>query len=537
MRLFLFLWLLLSVPAGASAQQLVVSESPDSVSIAIYRAPGRGADEPINRNYPRGYALITETRTIDLPQGEAKVRFEGVAEGMYPESAIISGLPQGVIEKNRDARLLSPAGLVDAYLRRSVTLQRTDSATGAIRMQEAILRTGSQGGIVLETEDGFEALRCTGLPERLLFDEVPADLSPRPTLSVLTESERPVRATIQLTYLAEGFDWEANYIVEAKAAGVQRSDAAADSDAAQKLSLFAWLTVANGGDQSFPDAQLLAIAGEPNKERRATQPQSPPVNLRLQCWPDDTTSDVPLRRLAKLGFAPPPPPPPPPPAPALAMGESIVVTGSRVSRADSAVPVAAIQAAQEDLGDLKLYRVPEPITVAAEAQKQVAMITQPMVAYRSFYRGRFSGQDNCCGDGVPRPLELLLRADNKQEDGLGLPLPQGKVAVYEPSEYGPLLVGQTYLGDKAVGQEVELPLGPRAEVQWAISAPDEKRPRRFELLLSNASARPVDVEIEVPFELRRGRGFDKIDGVPTWRGTIPAQGERRLSFEIRKPRQ
>ncbi len=533
MRLPLFLIALILLPSPAFAQPLVVSDAPDSVSIAIYRAPGRGADVRIDRNYPRGYALITETRTIDLPQGESKLRFEGVSEGMYPESAIISGLPQGVIEKNRDARLLSPAGLVDAYLRRSVSLQRTDPATGAVRTQAAILRTGSQGGIVIETDEGFEALRCTGLPERLLFDEVPKDLSPRPTLSVLTQSDRPVRATLQLTYLAEGFDWEANYIVEARATGAQTGDAADDPGDSQRLSLFAWLTVANGGEQSFADAQLLAVAGEPNREGRATQPQSPPVQLRLQCWPDDTTSDIPLRRQANFNAVPPPPPPPPAPM-AMMAGESIVVTGSRVSRADSAVPIAVLTAEQEDLGDLKLYRVPEPITVAAKAQKQVAMIAQPKVSYASFFRGRFTGNDLCCGDGLPRPLDLIFRAQNETSDGLGLPLPQGRVAVYEPSEYGPLLVGETRLGDKSVGQEIELPLGPRPDLQWAISAPDEKHPRRFELLLTNAAARAVDVEIEVPFELRRSRGFNKIDGVPTWKGIIPASGERRLSFEIEK---
>jgi len=523
MRLLAVLITLLLWPGALAAQQTVVSSAADTVQIAIYRAPNRGAGQPIDRRFPRGYALITETRTVDLPQSDAKLRFEGVSEGMLPESAIISGLPQGVIEKNRDARLLSPAGLVDAYLRRRVTLQRTNRATGAVRTQDAILRTGSQGGILIETDQGIEALRCTGLPERLLFDEVPADLSPRPTLTVLTTSERPVRATLTLTYLAEGFDWDANYIVEAKAPGGSTT-----TDSAQALSLFAWLTVANAGDQSFPDAQLIAIAGNPNKERAARPPQSPPVRLRLECWPDDTTtSDLPLYSAGDY----PPPPPPPPPAMAPAR-ESIVVTGSRMR---SAVPVAAIQAAQEDLGDLKLYRVPEPITVAANAQKQVAMIVKPAVDYRSFYAGSFTAQDACCGDGKPRPLELTLRARNRSDSGLGIPLPQGQVAVYEPSDYGPLLVGQTDLGDKAVGQKVELALGNRPDVQMAVSLPDAKRPRRFELTLTNALARAVDAEIAIPFELKRCRGVEKVDGVPTWKVRVPANGEQRLRFELKKP--
>ena len=57
-------------------------------------------------------------------------------------------------------------------------------ATGAVREQEAIVRSGAGGAVVLETEAGFEALRCTGLHETLVYDRVPPGLSARPTLSV-----------------------------------------------------------------------------------------------------------------------------------------------------------------------------------------------------------------------------------------------------------------------------------------------------------------------------------------------------------------
>ena len=96
-----------------AAQSVTVSDTPENVSLTVYRATGRG-DQPINANWPAGYALITETRTVNIPAGDAVIRFEGVAEGMFPESAIVTGLPSGVREKNRDARLLSAQGLIDA---------------------------------------------------------------------------------------------------------------------------------------------------------------------------------------------------------------------------------------------------------------------------------------------------------------------------------------------------------------------------------------------------------------------------------------
>ena len=42
-------------------------------------------------------------------------------------------------------------------------------------------------------------------------------------------------------------------------------------------------------------------------------------------------------------------------------------------------------ATQEDLGDLKLYRIPEPVTVNAKGQKQVAMIVKPGAKFDRLY--------------------------------------------------------------------------------------------------------------------------------------------------------
>jgi len=122
----LLMWVAaLLAPAPVLAQAsapVVVSAKIDDAAVTVYRAPNR-AGGPINPNWPQGFAFITETRTVALPAGTSVLRFEGVADGLLPETAVVSGLPDGVVEKNRDNRLLSPAGLVDAYLKRSVTLR------------------------------------------------------------------------------------------------------------------------------------------------------------------------------------------------------------------------------------------------------------------------------------------------------------------------------------------------------------------------------------------------------------------------------
>lgn len=56
---------------GAASAQPVTSPAPDSVSVTIYRNPDRPADRPIELGWLRGYALVTEQRTVTIPAGRA----------------------------------------------------------------------------------------------------------------------------------------------------------------------------------------------------------------------------------------------------------------------------------------------------------------------------------------------------------------------------------------------------------------------------------------------------------------------------------
>ncbi len=509
---------------SATAQTVITSPEPEAVSLTVYRGQKYG-NAPIDPNWPTGYALVTETRTVAIPAGESVVRFEGVAEGMFPESAIVTGLPKGVKEKNRDARLLSPLGLVDAYLKREVTITRTSKATGVVREYPAFITSAPGGAVILQTNEGYEALHCTGLPERMGFDKVPANLSAKPTLSVITQSDKPTTAKLTLTYMAAGFDWQANYIAQVQ----ERS-----ADGKGKVDMFAWLTLANGGNQSFVNANTMAIAGEPNRVRRGAQARPTGGPLNLKCWPMQRTDQVPYRP----GYYPAPPPPPPAPALMYLEGaaDSIVVTAQKLRRADMAMaaPIAVVVAEQEDLGDLKLYRIPEPVTVNAKGQKQVAMLVKPGAAFEHYYAanvGNYSGES--------QPMTLMLRGQNKTDKGLGLPMPQGQVMIFENSSYGPLLAGESALKDRAIGEEVEMTVGQSSDVRMQVTLMSEKgRTQRWKVELTNARSSSINVEVEIPHELRgKVKDVAKVDGVPTWKATVGGNGEAVLFYDVRLERE
>lgn len=506
-----------------AAQNLSVSLEPEAVSLTVYRGQSN-RNIPIDPSWPKGYALITETRTLTIPEGESIIRFEGVAEGMLPESAIVTGLPKGVREKNRDARLLSPLGLVDAYLKREVTVIRTDRATGKSREYSALITSAPGGAVILQTSEGYEALQCTGLPERMTFAKLPKNLSAKPTLSVITQSDRPTTVKVNLTYIAAGFDWQANYIAQ-----IQSRIPGGEA----KVDLFAWLTLANGGNQSFVNANTMAIAGALNRVGRAQQAKPSGGGLNLKCWPTQRTHEVPYR----LGYSPPAPPPPPAPAAYLeSESDNIVVTAQRMRRESfaSAAPVAVVVAEQEDLGDLKLYRIPEPVTVNAKGQKQVAMMVKPGVAFTHHYAGSVQNYGT-----TSQPMNLNLRSKNISEKGLGLPMPQGQVMIFETSEYGPLIAGESSLNDRAIGEDIEMEVGQSSDVRMQVTPLTEKvGNQRWKIEITNARSSPVNVEVEIPYELKgKLKAISIIDGVPTWKATVAGNGSATLFYELNLQRE
>ncbi len=522
------------VPAdGLLARETVDASTPQELAVTVYRDPQRGQDQRMDRRWPRGFAMISEIRTVTLPPGESSIRFTGVAEGMVAVSAIVTGLPGGTIEKNRNADLLSPAALVDRTLGNRVTITRTDPATGVARSESAIVRTRADGGLVLETQQGFEAVRCSGLPEKLTFDEVPSGLSSQPVFSIDTRSDAGGTYTVTLSYLAWGFDWEANYVARLHEAR---------ADGSLRMELLSWLTILNDNGQSFPDADLMAVAGKLNVEsdfeELADEPEARP--LRLTCYPFGSTSAG-----SPPGYLiPPPPPPPPPPAAVMSMdSEAIVVTGSRMQKvmAEAAAPLAVI-AAEEALGDLKLYRIPEPVTVAAQGQKQVAFLDKDEVEARFIYVVGCDYGEVDDADEVEYfdPARLILATKNDKAKGLGQSLPMGGIAIYEPTSFGDLLVAETRLRDFALSEDIELELPQSTQVFAQCGGVDredlekERRWVRKRAQISNANDAPVTVRLDLGTagytKLRGLKGTRIKDGRLIYETEIAANSRRVLRF-------
>jgi hypothetical protein len=480
-------WLLLTaaalVPAGTLAAD-VEAGPPTERSVTVYREPERGTGQP-DPDDLRGFALISEKHTVSLPAGESRLRFLGVANGIQPESAIVTGFPDGVLEKNHDAQVLSPAALVAATVGKPVTLVRFNRKTGVTTRTTGAVRADN-GGVVFESGEGIEALRCSGFPETFDFTGT-AGLAPSPTLSVKVRTARPLTAQVTLSYLADGFDWSATYGAELSAD-------------ARTLNLGAWVTLANSNGVSFPDAHVAVVAGRLNRESPSVSPQTviireiadllgikisgslaqrqeqvlklakrvgieeklermfgadliSPVETQThdkilaQCWPDSTTTDIPdIPDIPDI----------------LTMDDEHDIAPERervFEKFNRMFKKTVVQ--EEQLGDLKLYRVPGLSSVASRQMKQVRLLDRGPVPVTLVYVAYFAAWS----EEELKRAERVLRTRNDAEHQLGIPLPAGQISTYTQEGDTPILLSQAGLRDIAVGENFEIDAGLAADVQ------------------------------------------------------------------------
>jgi hypothetical protein len=519
MRAALVLLFVLVGALPAHAQTVVTSAGPDKVSVTLYRDPNRSTQSAINRSYPQGFALITETRTVTIPAGPAVIRFEGVAGNILPESALVSGLPDGVEEKNLDANLLSPRSLFDRALGRRVLVRRTNPATGKAQLLQATLRSSADGAAVLQFGGAYGDLRCSGLPEAIVYEGVPEGLSAKPTLSVKTTAKAARQVTLTLSYLSGGFDWQADYVIAMRKDG-------------QSADLFAWITLASTDVTSFVDADTQVVAGKINRTANSNYgPRnfSSTSYLPLQCWPLPEYDLYDRDRFARA--EPGAPPPPPPPAPAR-FSMDVVVTASRRGLMAEA-KVATVEA----LGDLKLYRFPTRVTVASQSQKQVGLMNKPSVKLAPVYVSDIVREN--------AQTALLLRGKNTTATGLGAAMPAGKAAVFAAVGGQMLLVGESAIDDKAVDEVVEFHMGRPQSVSSRVAG-TRRRPndRNTAYLLTVTNDQPWPVTYEAKIHLydyekmtRSDRRLGRKDGASFWTTIVPANGTATLSYTVRDDRE
>lgn len=355
--------------------------------------------------YNQDFALVKQVFTKDLKAGNSEVQVEGTAAQLDPTSVHIASLTAPldfrVLEQNFVFDLLNYGSLLEKYIGREVEIQQvSDDGKGQLFTQKGRLLTS---GYQLQpyNSGGFVSggyqYSANGSPMVEIDGKIHTAIEGHLVLPQL-----PKEFVLKPTLL-----WQ----IENRKAGKQDlqlsyltsgikwiSDYVATVDAKdQKINLIGWVTIDNRSGAKYEKAKLKLVAGDVN---------------RIQ-------ESQPMMYKAMRGGA-------------MAMDA-----------------VMAPQFQEQAFFEYHLYTLQRPATVKNNEMKQIEMMSAQDVPVRKIYKVENGAK-----------AQVKLEFDNKKVNGMGMPLPKGRVRLYKKDSEGSLqFIGEDQIEHTPKDEKLSLLLG------------------------------------------------------------------------------
>lgn len=208
--------------------------------------------------YNSNLALIKDSRDIQLTKGQNTLAFKDVSAQIKPETVILKANGVNLLEQNFEYDLLSPQTLLEKYVGKTVRIATTNPSTGEVSESSATVLSNN-GAAILKIGNNIRPLDSN---MSIIYDNVPENLRDKPTMTMLIDSQSASKQPIELTYLSDGLNWKADYVVNLL------------DD--KNLNLKGWVTLNNTSGTDYNDAQLQLVAGDVNR----VQPPGPKMAVR-----------------------------------------------------------------------------------------------------------------------------------------------------------------------------------------------------------------------------------------------------------------
>ncbi len=431
-------------------------------------------------------ALVKDLRTIRLDSGFNKLAFREVSAQMRPETALLRSLnyPDGfrLIEQNFDFDLLTPQKLLEKYVGKKVKVVKTHPTTGKEKLLDAVVLSVNNG-VVLRIGNRIE----TGVPGRIVFDEVPGNLRDRPTLVMQLNSATSKAQQLQLSYLTGGLSWRADYVAE-----LDESDEFVD--------LTGWVTLTNQSGATYKNAKLQLVAGDVNRVQNGFKEAK--------------------RRFEMLAE------------------ESMAADADMVEEALFEYHLYTLQR-------------PTTIKENQTKQVSLLSATKIPVKKEFLLKGQnYYYQSSYGSIGQKMKVGVFVEFNNDKESNLGMPLPKGVVRVYKNDQSGNAqFVGEDRIDHTPKNEEVRLKLGDAFDVTadkkqthfkkaHAIGKYNYAYTASFQIDLKNAKNQEVEVVVQEPIPgdwkmKKQSHEHEKVaSGTAEWRIKVPAEGKTTLTYEV-----
>lgn len=239
------LTVMLGVCAGAAAplaaEELKLTDKDNAaVSVSIY-----------NQNL----AFVRDVRRVNLPAGDVTLAFEGVAQQLQPDTAMVESSGVNVLEKNYEYDILDYTNLLNEYVGKEVKTVMTNPANGENIFDKAVVLNAAYGNPLLKFSYGVEG----NFPGRVIFDRLPDNLRVKPTLVAKVQNAAAGEKELQLSYLSSGLSWKADYV--------------ATLGGKDTMDVQGFVTLDNQSGTDYKNASVQLISGEVSQPQGAQNPQ------------------------------------------------------------------------------------------------------------------------------------------------------------------------------------------------------------------------------------------------------------------------
>lgn len=455
--------------ANISSETRSTLDDQQSVAVTIYNGD---------------LALVKDTRKVQLKTGLNTLALRDVSARISPETALLRSInaPDSLtlLEQNFDFDLLTPEKILEKYVGKTVGLVKVHPTTGAETVEQATVLSANHG-VVLKVGNRIETGVSTN---RIVYDDVPANLRDRPTLVTQFNNKGISDQTVELSYLTGGLVWKADYVAEL-------------NDKENQLDLSGWVTLTNASGTTYKNAKLQLVAGDVNRV------QQNPRAMAMQMRKNDVMM-----------------------AEAAPMAEESLLEYHLYSL-DRPTTINDNQTKQVAL--LSASNVP--------VKKELVL-----TGANYYYQGQYGEI------GSKLKVGVFVEFENKEASKLGMPLPKGILRVYKKDSKGNAqFVGEDNIDHTPKNETVRLKLGEAFDVTADKKQTDFKvlpKPSKtnqlyesaFELTLKNAKKEKVIVTVQEPINgdwkiISESHPHIKANSsLAEWKIEVPAEGETTLTY-------
>jgi hypothetical protein len=436
--------------------------------------------------YNQNLALVRDRRTLELDSGVNEIAFTDVAALIDPTSVLFRSLtdPEGttVLEQNYEYDIVGSEKLLQKYVDREITLVTEDGSE-----YRGTLLSGAQD-IILQAADGQVTVVKLDQVREFSFPKLPEGLITRPTLLWQLETAEAGTQNIEVTYLTEGLNWAADYVVL-----LDKDD--------ERVDLDGWISLNNNSGATYQDAKLKLIAGD--------------IHRALE----DVYYGEGIMRAA-------------PTLTKEAQVEERAFFEYHLYEVQRPVTVKDRQTKQIEFATAS--------GVAAEKFFVYNGSQQPLFGYSAVTDPGYGTTGN-------RKVMVMLEFENSEEAGLGIPLPKGKVRVYKEDVDGSTqFIGEDQIDHTPKDESVRLYLGDAFDIVGERTQTDFKSlgkrsmQESFEITIRNH--KEEEVEVRVVEHLFRWSEWEiteesqehvKVDAQTIeYSVTVPADGEATVTYTV-----